>query len=140
MLDLYVQRAINDENLFKLGRVGIKNLSSCEDSLIMRGAFALGLTNAYNPKMILYHHLDSKRFDFKYLIRLMYAYGVSRAVLEGMLNSPQPIPEHCSSRMKFLKMLFMEVLGGLTKIVSDGCRIRGGCTRRTKRIPSPMQS
>ena len=111
ILDQYKQRAESDGNLFQLGRTGKKNLSSCEDSLIMRGAFNLGLSNAYNPKMALYHHLDSKRFNSKYLIRLMYAYGVSHVVLETLLNGPQAIPTYYSSRKSFFRLLLSALKG-----------------------------
>lgn len=120
VLALYKQRADSDENLFKLGRTGKKNLSSCEDSLIMRGAFSLGLANAYNPTMVLYHHLDAKRFNLKYLIRLMYAYGISHVVLESLLNGPQPIPDYYSSRKQFLRLLLGAAKGGANQSLAFG--------------------
>lgn len=89
VLDLYKQRAARDANIFKLGRSGSKNLSSCEDALIMSGSFSLGLANAYNPALVLHHHIDLKRFTFNYLIRLMYAYGVSNSILEELLHTPK---------------------------------------------------
>jgi glycosyltransferase involved in cell wall biosynthesis len=91
VLDLYKQRAQLDESIFKLGRVGSQNLSSCEDTLIMSGAFSLGLQNAYYPSLVLYHHLSANRFKFKYLIRLMYAYGVSNVILENLTRSKQTV-------------------------------------------------
>lgn len=106
VLSLYVQRAQSDEKLFRLGRKGSKNLSSCEDSLIMRGASSVDLANAYNPGMVLYHHLDTRRFNLFYLIRLMYAYGLSHVLLETLLNGPQPVPEYYFSRKLFLRLLF----------------------------------
>lgn len=120
VLDQYRQRAESDENIFKLGRTGKKNLSSCEDSLIMRGAFSLGLSNAYNPKMVLYHHLDAKRFNFKYLIRLMYAYGVSHVVLESVLNGHQPIPDYYSSKKQFLRLLLSTAKSGGNQSLAFG--------------------
>lgn len=120
ILNQYKQRAENDGNLFKLGRTGKKNLSSCEDSLIMRGAFTLDFSNAYNPKMVLYHHLDSKRFNFKYLIRLMYAYGVSHVVLESLLNGPQSIPAYYSSRKDFFRLLLGALKGGAKQSFAFG--------------------
>lgn len=112
VLAQYKQRAENDEKFFKLGRTGKKNLSSCEDSLIMRGAFSLGLTNAYYPKLVLYHHLDAKRFNLKYLIRLMYAYGVSHVVLESVLHGPQIIPDFYLHGKQFLRLLLGAAKGG----------------------------
>lgn len=120
VLALYRQRAISDEDIFKLGRTGKNNLSSCEDSLIMRSAFSIGLANAYNPKMVLYHHLDPKRFNFKYLIRLMYAYGVSHVVLESLLKGPQPIPDYYLSRKQFLRLLFGAAKGGAQQSLAFG--------------------
>jgi glycosyltransferase involved in cell wall biosynthesis len=120
VLDQYRHRAESDGNIFRLGRTGKNNLSSCEDSLIMRGAFSLGLSNAYNPNMVLYHHLDTKRFNFKYLVRLMYAYGVSHVVLESVLNGHKPIPEYYSSKKQFLKLLLKTAMGGESKSLAFG--------------------
>jgi glycosyltransferase involved in cell wall biosynthesis len=120
VLALYKQRADNDEKLFKLGRTGKNNLSSCEDSLIMRGAFSIGLANAYSPKMVLHHHLDAKRFNLNYLIRLMYAYGVSHVVLESLLSGPQPIPHYYSSNSQFLRLLLGAVKGGANQSIAFG--------------------
>jgi len=92
LLNEYCARSEVNAMLFKLGRQGTKNLASCEDSLIMRTAFHLGLKNAYNPRLVLYHHLDNKRFKLGYLIRLMYAYGISHVVLEALLKGTQPMP------------------------------------------------
>jgi len=89
VLALYMQRATRDANVFKLGRSGSRNLSSCEDALIMSGSFSLGLANAYDPALVLHHHIDLKRFTFKYLLRLMYAYGTSKAILEDLLRTPK---------------------------------------------------
>lgn len=120
VLELYCQRAASDENLFKLGRAGKNNLSSCEDSLIMRGAFTIGLSNAYNPEMILYHHLNVKRFNPRYLIRLMYAYGVSHVVLESLLKGPQPIPNYYHSDTQFLRLLLGAAKGGAQQSLAFG--------------------
>jgi glycosyltransferase involved in cell wall biosynthesis len=120
VLDQYVQRANSDERIFKLGRIGKKNLMSCEDSVIMRGAFMIGLSNAYNPRMILHHHLDSKRFDFWYLIRFMYAFGVSQTALEVTINGRQAIPECYSSRMRFLRLLLGAAKGGAQQSLAFG--------------------
>lgn len=102
VLALYKQRANEDENIFKLGRTGTKNLSSCEDALIMNGAFSLGLSCAYNPKLVLYHHLNVRRLNLNYLIRLMYAYGVSNVLLECLL---QPGRNGDSSGEPFVRLL-----------------------------------
>lgn len=105
VLDVFRNRAQNDESIFKLGRIGTKNLSSCEDGLIMSGAASLGLKNAYNPALILYHHLDERRFGLPYLIRLMYAYGVSNVVLDSLLNRSKLVTDGDSSWRQLLRSL-----------------------------------
>jgi len=120
VLALYKQRADNDENIFKLGRTGKKILSSCEDSFIMSGAFSLGLANAYNPKIILHHHLDPIRFNLKYLIRLMHAYGVSHVVLETLLKGSLPIPDIYATRRRFLGLLLGVAWGGARQSLAFG--------------------
>lgn len=116
VLALYKKRADADGTVFKLGRVGGRDLSSCEDAFIMSGAFSLGLANAYNPDLVLYHHIDSKRFAFDYLIRLMYAYGVSNAVLECLLR---PDPGSISSGEPCLKSV-RKLISAATRSVPFG--------------------
>jgi glycosyltransferase involved in cell wall biosynthesis len=112
VLTLYQQKAREDERLFELGRKGKNNLSSCEDSLIMRGAASIGLSSAYYPKLALNHYIDSKRFKFIYLIRLMYAYGQSHVTLESLLNGPQAMPVYYATSKTFYKTLFGAARGG----------------------------
>jgi glycosyltransferase involved in cell wall biosynthesis len=113
VLALYTQRADTDEAVFKLGRAGGRNLSSCEDALIMSGAFSLGLSNAYNPELILYHHVDARRFNFNYLIRLMYAYGVSNVVLQCLL---QPVSGCNSSDESCLRSLRIVIAAAIQSL------------------------
>lgn len=106
VLEQYVARSKTEIDFFKLGRTGHSGLASCDDSIMMRGAFRCGLSCAYVPALQLNHHIDLlKRSKFGYLIRLMYAYGASHVLLETMLNGPQQIPEYYSSKRQFLKML-----------------------------------
>ncbi|HVO94996.1 MAG TPA: glycosyltransferase [Terriglobales bacterium] len=105
LLEEYRALSLHDSRVFRLGRQGSKSLASCDDSLLMRGAFRLGLANAYNPHLVLYHHLSPNRFKFGYLIRLMYQYGVSHVVLESLLKGPQPMPAHYRSAKAFGKFL-----------------------------------
>ena len=121
VLNLYSQRAAAiGEDIFKLGRTGKNNLSSCEDSLIMRGAFSIGLTNAYYPKLVLYHHLDVKRFNFEYLIRLMYAYGVSHVILESLLKDLKIFPDYYLYIKKFTRLLLGAAKGGAKQSLAFG--------------------
>lgn len=105
VLNEYSRRARQDQSLFRLGRGGKQNLSSCEDSILMRGSRSVGMMNAYAPGLSLNHHLDEKRFHFWYLMRLMWGYGLSHVVLETVLQGPQPVPEYYRSRGAFLKLL-----------------------------------
>jgi glycosyltransferase involved in cell wall biosynthesis len=105
VLNEYLHRSQKDERLFKLGRTGTGNLASCDDSIMMRGSLHVGLKNAYVPDLMLMHHLDPKRFHFRYLMRLMRAFGISHIVLETVLSGPQSIREYYKSNIAFLNLL-----------------------------------
>jgi glycosyltransferase involved in cell wall biosynthesis len=102
VLQEYLRRSSESENFFRLGRAPGK-LLSCEDSILMRGAASIGRTNAYEPSLVLWHHLDPQRFRFRYLIRLMYGYGISSVILESLCKGSQQSPEYYNSWIKFLK-------------------------------------
>ena len=84
VLGLYAKRVVDDPNTHILGRKGKSTLNSCEDSLMMSGAFHLGLACSYQPKLVLNHHLRSERFRLFYLLRLMYGFGRSEVMLEHL--------------------------------------------------------
>jgi hypothetical protein len=86
-----------------LGRSGRKLLSG-EDSLMMRCAYLTNRATAYNPKMVLYHHLDPRRFSFQYLFCLMKGYGYSHALLDKILEKTE-IPWKYASFAKLLDTL-----------------------------------
>jgi glycosyltransferase involved in cell wall biosynthesis len=116
VLQEYLRRSTASENFFQLGRTAEK-LLSCEDSILMRGAASLGRTNAYEPSLVLWHHLAPHRFRFRYLIRLMYGYGISHVILEALCKGPQPIPEYYKSERKFLKMILVIFMSkGVTSV------------------------
>jgi len=77
VLNEYVRGADADRRRLQLGRRGRDGLASCDDSLLMRGAYKVGLANAYAPALKLNHHLAERRFRLMYLLRLMKAYGES---------------------------------------------------------------
>lgn len=104
VLQEYIRRASASENFFRLGRTAGK-LFSCEDSILMRGAATVGRSNAYEPSLVLRHHLAPFRFRFRYLVRLMYGYGASHVILDALLIGPQPVPAYYGSRMQFLLLL-----------------------------------
>lgn len=93
LLDHY--RAVMQENHLarQLGRKGARSLGASEDSLLMSGAYDLGLTAAYQPSLQLIHHLDPSRLGFGYLLRFMYAHGRSRILLECLLRDAGRRPQ-----------------------------------------------
>lgn len=121
VLDVYLRKSETEEAFFNLGRVGSRGLASCDDSMMMRGAFSSGLACAYVPLLRLYHHIDTKkRFNFNYLVRLMHAYGVSHVVLESVLNGTQPIPDYYSSKKQFLRLLLSAAKDGGSQSLAFG--------------------
>ncbi len=106
VMDEYIRRSEADESFFKLGRTGTNGLASCDDSIMMRGAIRCGMSCAYVPSLELRHHIDfARRSRFSYLIRLMYAYGISHVILESMLNGSQDTPPCYASKKHFLRLL-----------------------------------
>lgn len=94
VVDEFRRRFGADPRLFRLGRTGKRILASCEDSLMMRQARRLGLLNAYDPRLVLRHHVDPSRFRFPYLLRLMYAYGASLVELERFVKGRVELPSY----------------------------------------------
>ena len=86
LLKLYVQRLEQNAEIARLGRKGSRGLFSCDDSLLMRGAYTLGLSCSYQPQLRLEHHLARRRFKFPYLARLLFSLGRSHVVLERALG------------------------------------------------------
>jgi glycosyltransferase involved in cell wall biosynthesis len=108
---LYARRLENKPVLQKLGRRKDTDLFSCDDSLIMRGAYALNLSNAYCPGLSLKHHLAPHRFEFAYLLKLMSGYGVSELLLEQTLLGEHPFEctyEDDAEFAKFLDHIFSD--------------------------------
>lgn len=105
VLNEYQRRASDERRFFRLGRTGNSNLASCDDSMLMRGAFRIGMVCAYVPQLKLNHHLSPNRFNFKYLMRLMLAYGTSHVVLESLLGGYKPMPYYYGNKIVFLKTL-----------------------------------
>lgn len=96
LLKLYVQRLEQNAEIARLGRKGSRGLFSCDDSLLMRGAYTLGLSCSYQPQLRLEHHLARRRFKFSYLAQLLFSLGRSHVVLERALGGtvrPSPSAE-----------------------------------------------
>lgn len=105
VLSEYQQRSRETDRFFRLGRTGTSNLASCDDSILMRGAFRVDMACAYVPQLELLHHLCPKRFRFRYLLRLMHAYGSSHVTLETILSGRQLVPKRYADARAFLKLL-----------------------------------
>ena len=104
VLQEYLRKASSSDSVFILGRTA-ERLLSCEDSLIMLGAANVGRSNAYEPSLILRHHLAQDRFRFSYLMRLMYGYGMSRVILDTLSERPLTIPDYYISNCKFFAVI-----------------------------------
>jgi glycosyltransferase involved in cell wall biosynthesis len=81
----FVRVSAKASGAYSLGRDG-KSLVSCEDSLLARCSYRLGLRCSYEPSLLLFHYLYRSRFGFRYLCRLSKAHGVSLARLEFILG------------------------------------------------------
>lgn len=68
------------------------DFASCEDALLMRSAYRLGLATAYNPRLRLTHCIDPTRLELPNLIRLLEAYGRSHATLSFLLRGSRAPP------------------------------------------------
>jgi FkbM family methyltransferase len=91
LAELFCQRMQQFGDSGRLGRCGKHGLMSCEDSLLARGAFRLGLHCSYEPSLRLWHHINPARLQFRYFVRLFFNYGRSYVVLERSLgNMIQP--------------------------------------------------
>lgn len=123
VLDAYLKRAEENAAFFQLGRSGSQGLASCDDSIMMRGAYRLDLACAYVPSLWLYHHLDNKRFKFYYLIRLMFGYGESHTVLARLLAGPKKIPKEYRVIGRFLWLLLKAFKGGVNQSFAFGIGI-----------------
>jgi FkbM family methyltransferase len=93
LLEAYRRRVAQEPRILALGRNGRDGLGSCEDSLIARQAYRLGVLNAYDPQLSLRHHVDPSRFRLRYLVRLMKGYGRSHVLLEDLLRGESERPE-----------------------------------------------
>jgi len=117
VLNEYLHRSKKHELLFELGRTGTRSLASADDSIMMRGAYKVGLKNAYVPSLLLYHHLNPNRFRFHYLIRLMYWYGVSHVILDILVHGWQPVPKCYKSKIRFLIIILKKVMAERKKSI-----------------------
>jgi glycosyltransferase involved in cell wall biosynthesis len=101
----YEVLAARCRDVLSLGRNGTNNLASCEDSLIMSMAAKLGMATAYNPRLRLWHHLNPRRFQLTYLLRLMKAYGFSHVTLERIQKGHVSPPRYYAVPAVFRTLL-----------------------------------
>lgn len=92
--DSFRRRYGGDPRILELGRRGKKILASCEDSVMMREAVRLDLLHAYNPRLVLHHHVDPTRFRAGYLVRLLHAYGSSHVLVETLVKGRPELPRY----------------------------------------------
>lgn len=119
-LDAYLTLSESDGRTLDLGRKGKSGLASCEDALLARQSLALGLVNAYNPRLSLRHHLDPARFRTRYLFRLMVAYGRSHVLLDGLLKQCQDLHPKMPARYRRRWKFFWKLQRTLTKWTIKG--------------------
>ena len=92
VLELYLRNVAQSKGSSQLGRKGRTGLLSNEDSLMMHGAFELGLQCSYQPRLVLKHHIDPSRFRFSYMVKLCYGFGRSQVLLARCLGKAVPRP------------------------------------------------
>ena len=100
-----------------LGRKGHTGLRSGEDALMMRGAYALGLSVSYQPTLKLVHHLHPNRLRLGYLLRLMWGHGRTLFVLDRIAaaNGGRTSALAHRSAMSALRMLFKSMASEVHK-------------------------
>jgi glycosyltransferase involved in cell wall biosynthesis len=108
----------------ELGRKG-QGLASCDDSALMRGAYKLGRTVAYDPGLVLDHYINPSRLRFGYLMRLMYAYGESQVMLERILDTGVAHERHYASPIVAFRTLLSNFMRDCKKSVPFGIAMVG---------------
>lgn len=109
VLQEYLRRSTKLKDFFLVGERPGK-LLRCEDSIIMRSAYLTGRSNAYEPGLVLWHHLNPGRFRFFYIMRLMYGYGISNVIVDAICKGPQSIPGHYKSKRRFLRLILSIIM------------------------------
>jgi glycosyltransferase involved in cell wall biosynthesis len=86
VLERYLAKLANLPPELKLGRSGKQGLLSSEDSLLASGAYELNLACSYQPSLKLNHHINPRRFEFLYQVKLLFSYGRSNVLLQRAMN------------------------------------------------------
>ena len=122
VLERFAEMVDQDRAVFALGRSGSGNLASCDDALLTSLAFGFGMATAYNPAMVLYHHIGQQRLHLRYLLRLMAAYGRSHVALARVRHGAVETPPYYAS----YPALFATLLYSLQKNASKSLRFAFG--------------
>lgn len=75
----------------QLGRRGRQEkgaILSCEDALMFRAMHRKGYKCSYQPSLFVWHHLDPRRFSFRYCVRLLHGYGMSEPLVQHLTGYP----------------------------------------------------
>jgi hypothetical protein len=106
-----------------LGRKGRNGLRSGEDMLMMRGAYALGLSVSYQPALKLIHHLHPTRFRFSYLMRLMWGHGRTLFILDRIAAASGGRTSALAQRstVSALRMLFKSTASEAQRSLRYAC-------------------
>ena len=113
LLERYVDWVDRPETAYTLGRVGTSSLASCDDSLMMRGGYWVDRASSYEPTLSLWHHLNPKRFRFKHIRGLMFAYGRSHVALERLLGTAKEPPLYYANLLTALSLVAIVFVKGL---------------------------
>ncbi|WP_310428397.1 glycosyltransferase [Chamaesiphon sp. VAR_48_metabat_135_sub] len=86
VLQKYFETLENLPSDLVIGRQGSKGLLSCEDSLIAKCSYDLGLQCSYQPSLKLTHHIKPERLQFSYFFKLLFSYGRSHILLNKAMG------------------------------------------------------
>jgi hypothetical protein len=103
VLERYRLRCETEPAAAALGHRG-KGWNSGEDSLMMRGAAALGFSSSYQPGLVLTHHVDPRRFALASLCRMMFSDGRSHAILARLGARKSEDPRAGSARRRLQRL------------------------------------
>ena len=78
-------------------------MASCEDSLLVRCAYRLGLKSAYVPNLVLQHYIDAERFRWRALFDLVCRFGESNAILNWVSAEKPRCPREYRSGFAALR-------------------------------------
>jgi len=123
VLNRYVAAMRASQLAPSLGRKGHNGLRSGEDALMMRGAYALGLSVSYQPALKLVHHLHPDRLRFSYLLRLMWGHGRTLFILDRIAAATGGRTSALAQRstVSALRMLFRSTASELQKSLRYAC-------------------